>query len=291
MVERKADGWMVKSASPGVVELQTAAGRPLRAAIAAVPGGLVPSGSWNVEFKPPVGQPFSTRFDKLESWTRSDDKRIKYFSGTAIYTNTFRLPETAAADDLSVILDLGVVKELASVSVNGRFVATLWHAPFEVDVTGFIKPGENELRIEVTNTWANRLIGDNEYPDDCEWGVGNRDEGRPLRRFPDWLIEGKPRPTKRQAFSTWNYFYKKTVPPDAGLMGEVKVEFLKHAAFRSAGWQSADGEASGLRGMGVSPMDNAPRRKNSNSTGETPVPLDPMHSGALCATTGALKSF
>jgi hypothetical protein len=241
MVERKADGWAVASAAAGGVELQTASGKTLRAVIAAAPAAVAPAGAWRVEFRPPVGAPFSTKFDKLESWTRSDDERIKYFSGTAVYTNTFRLPETAAADDLSVILNLGAVRELASVSVNGRFVATLWHAPFEVEVTGFIKPGENELRIEVTNTWANRLIGDNEHPDDCEWGAGSRDEGRPLRRFPDWLLEGRPRPTKRQAFSTWNYFDKKSVPPDAGLMGEVKVEFLKHAAFRSAGFQTCLG--------------------------------------------------
>ncbi|OAM90795.1 glycosyl hydrolase [Termitidicoccus mucosus] len=232
MVERKADGWIVKSSIPGVVELQTAAGRKLSAAIDAVPDGLVPGGPWNVEFKPPVGQPFSTKFDKLESWTRSDDKRIKYFSGTAIYTNTFRLPETAAADDLSVILNLGVVKELASVSVNGKFVATLWHTPFEVDVTGFIKPGENELRIEVANTWANRLIGDNDYPDDCEWSTGNQVEGRPLRRFPGWLLENKPRPSgQRQAFSTWDYFNKKSVLADAGLLDEPRLEFRVHAAF------------------------------------------------------------
>ncbi|MDR2673560.1 MAG: hypothetical protein LBC18_01490 [Opitutaceae bacterium] len=291
MVERKTDGWAVASAAAGGVELQTASGKTLRAVIAAAPAAVTPAGAWRVEFRPPVGEPFSARFDRLESWTRSDDRRIKYFSGTAVYTNTFHAPETAAGDDLSAILNLGVVKELASVSVNGRFVATLWHAPFEVDVTGFIKPGENGLRIEVTNTWANRLIGDNDYPDDCEWGAGNRDEGRPLRRFPDWLLGGKPRPTKRQAFSTWNYFDKKSVPPDAGLMGGVMVKFPRHAAFRDAGFQPAGGEAAGLRGTGVPPMDGAPRRQNLNPAGVPPVPPGPMHSGALRAATGALKSF
>ncbi|AWI08357.1 glycosyl hydrolase [Ereboglobus luteus] len=233
-MEARADaGWIVKAPEAGDYILQTAAGKTLRATVASAPESMAISGEWKVKFEPPAGGSFSSKLTTLESWTCSGDKRIKYFSGTAIYTNTFTIPKGNIANDLSVLLKLGDVREMASVSINGRQVGTLWHAPFEIDVTQYIKPGVNEISISVTNTWANRLIGDGQYPDDCEWGWGNAKEGRPLRMFPAWLIEGKPRPSaQRQAFSTWNYFTEKSALLDAGLLGEVKLEFWRHAAFQ-----------------------------------------------------------
>ncbi|MDR1011798.1 MAG: hypothetical protein LBM04_11875, partial [Opitutaceae bacterium] len=162
--------WIVKSAIPGTFELQTTKCQTLRAEVARVPDNIMLKGTWNVDFKPPLGAPFSVQFTKLESWSESIDERIKYFSGTAVYTNTFELPAGMAAGDLSVYLNLGIVKELASITINGKPVAVLWHAPYETDITPYIKAGKNEIAIAVTNTWANRLIGDNNYPDDCEWG-------------------------------------------------------------------------------------------------------------------------
>ncbi|WP_334319150.1 glycosyl hydrolase [Termitidicoccus mucosus] len=229
-----AGNWIVKSGRPGEFALQTTKGKKLHAAIDTVPVDIVIGGAWQVEFKPPVGSPFPAKFEKLESWTLSNDERIRYFAGTATYSNRFRAPDAIAGGDLSVSLDLGVVKELASVSINGKPVATLWHAPFEVDITEFIKPGENEIAVSVTNTWANRLIGDNNHPDDCEWGPPVDAEGRALRVFPEWLIAGNPRPSKqRAAFSSWNYFNEKSALLDAGLLSEVKLQFRKKAAFQS----------------------------------------------------------
>ncbi len=232
-IEKNAAGnWIVKSGRPGAFALQTTKGKKLHASIDTVPADMVIGGAWEVEFKPPVGSPFPARFEKLVSWTRSNDERIRYFSGTATYSNRFRAPDAIAGGGLSVSLDLGVVKELASVSINGKRVATLWHAPFEVDITEFIKPGENEIAIAVTNTWANRLIGDNTHPDDCEWGDAMDAEGRALRVFPEWLIAGKPRPSKqREAFSSWNYFNEKSALIDAGLLSEARLLFRKEAPF------------------------------------------------------------
>jgi hypothetical protein len=227
-------GWTVKSATPGNYIVRTTRGEILRATVGDLPAAVSFDGAWTVEFKPPGGDTFSTTFAKLESWTLSRDERIKYFSGTAVYTNTFQVDRDNISDSLSAVLDLGTVKELASVTINGKFVTTLWHAPFETDITNYIKHGKNEIRIAVTNTWANRLIGDNQYPGDCEWGVGTPAEGRPLLKFPDWLLENKPRPSgRRQAFSTWNYFDtpQKSVLLDSALLGRVRLKFLRRAAF------------------------------------------------------------
>jgi hypothetical protein len=59
-----------------------------------------------------------------------------------------------------VWIDLGDVKNLADVTVNGKSLGVVWHSPFRVDVTGALKPGANEVTIKVTNAWVNRLIGD-----------------------------------------------------------------------------------------------------------------------------------
>ena len=59
-----------------------------------------------------------------------------------------------------VWLDLGEVKNLAEVTVNGRSLGVVWHAPYCVDLTDVLKPGKNEVSVKVTNAWVNRLIGD-----------------------------------------------------------------------------------------------------------------------------------
>lgn len=235
MEKQAGDVWSVSAPAPGDYVLKTAAGKTLRASVSPSPAGMSLPGPWRVDFKPPAGKPFSATFDTLESWVKSGDDRIKYFSGTAIYKNKFNAPKNIAGRKLSVWLDLGNVKELASVFINGGHVGTLWHAPFRIDITEHVKDGENEIIISVTNTWANRLIGDNRHPDDCEWGWGNAKEGRPLKVFPEWLLQGKPRlSAQRQAFSTWNYFdtKEKSILSDAGLPGEVRLEFWGHASFR-----------------------------------------------------------
>ena len=111
---------------------------------------------WDVKFQEGRGAPAGTTFDKLQSYTDSPVPGIKYFSGVASYTNTLR---TEAVEG-QVFLDLGSVKELAEVYVNGRLCGTAWKEPFRVDVTEALREGENALEIRVANTWPNRLIGD-----------------------------------------------------------------------------------------------------------------------------------
>jgi len=122
------------------------------------------SGEWNIQFDPKWGGPENVKTDQLKSWTDFDDTGIKYYSGTATYHKNFDL----SPDDLKqhkLLLDLGNVKEMASVKINGNQMQVLWCAPFRFDITPFAKEGTNELEIEVVNMWPNRLIGDSKLPE------------------------------------------------------------------------------------------------------------------------------
>ena len=118
------------------------------------------TGPWRVSFAQGWGAPDQTTLGKLISWTDSDDDGIKYFSGRAVYRKEFNMPQSDLRENAYLELDLGVVHKVARVSLNGREVAVLWKPPFCVDITDAVKPGTNELTVEVANTWTNRLIGD-----------------------------------------------------------------------------------------------------------------------------------
>jgi alpha-L-rhamnosidase/Glycosyl hydrolases family 2, sugar binding domain/F5/8 type C domain len=122
------------------------------------------NGSWNVEFPPNWGAPSSITLDSLSSWSDSPDPGVKYFSGTGTYTKTVHVPEPWLAKGTQLWIDLGDVKNLAEVEVNGKPLGIVWHAPYRVDATEALKSGANQLTIRVTNAWVNRLIGD-QQPD------------------------------------------------------------------------------------------------------------------------------
>jgi hypothetical protein len=115
-------------------------------------------GPWNVRFQAGRGAPQSATFNQLTSWAQNADQGIKYFSGTATYENTFNLPNLDKK--ARYLVDLGDVKNIAEVTVNGKKVGTAWKKPFRLDVTEALKPGPNKVEIQVTNLWVNRLIGD-----------------------------------------------------------------------------------------------------------------------------------
>lgn len=117
-------------------------------------------GPWNVSFQANRGAPAQARFDTLSSWTTSNEPGIRYFSGTATYTTTFSAPREWLAKNASIRLDLGDVKNIAEVAVNGKAVGVAWKAPFVVDVTNAVKAGSNRLEVKVANLWPNRMIGD-----------------------------------------------------------------------------------------------------------------------------------
>jgi hypothetical protein len=123
------------------------------------------SKSWTVDFEPQRGAPAQIKLDSLISWTNYQDKGVNYFSGTGTYKKQLSLPKEYLIENTSIILDLGQVKELAEVSVNGKFVGILWCPPYVTDITKYVIPGQNNLEIKITNTWVNRLIGDKNVPE------------------------------------------------------------------------------------------------------------------------------
>jgi hypothetical protein len=207
-----------------------AASAPLPAS-APAPAPLAVEGSWELSFA--RGQ--SLPCPALVSWTKSEQPAIKYFSGTATYRKTVMVPAAFLNSGRPVWLDLGVVKELARVKVNGTDCGVAWHAPFRLEVTPALKAGANTLEIEITNTWANRLIGDEFEAEDCHFTEAIKQSyfkdksgkpqpvGRMLIEFPDWLLQGKPRPSNRQTFCVWNYFTKDSPLMESGLLGPVAL--------------------------------------------------------------------
>ena len=117
-------------------------------------------GPWTVSFQPDRGAPASITMDKLGPWNESSDAGVKYFSGVATYTKAIQVPADGLRKGSKMYLDLGSVKNMAEVTVNGKDLGVVWHAPFRLDVTGALKPGANQLQIKVVNSWVNRLIGD-----------------------------------------------------------------------------------------------------------------------------------
>jgi hypothetical protein len=122
------------------------------------------TGPWEVRFPPNLGAPPSRVFDKLVSWTTIPDDGIKYFSGTATYLKEFEVPAALLAGDLRLELDLGQLRNVADVTLNGKPLGILWKPPYVCDVTGLVRSGNNELKVEITNLWANRLVGDAQLP-------------------------------------------------------------------------------------------------------------------------------
>jgi hypothetical protein len=118
---------------------------------------------WQVTFDPKRWGPANpVTFDKLIDWTLRPEDEIKYYSGSAVYHNSFNIAQIEKGKHL--LLDLGLVKAMAKVKVNGIAVGGVWTAPYQLDVTGALKPGNNTVDIEVVNTWVNRLIGDSKLP-------------------------------------------------------------------------------------------------------------------------------
>jgi len=157
-------GLKLRTAMAGSYAATTAGGKRINFQVPPLPRSLSVTGPWQVEFEPGLGAPAKATFPELISWSEHPDEGIRYFSGHATYHNKFKVPPDLLGDDRRVLLDLGEVEVAASVRVNGNDLGILWHAPYEIDVTDVLKPGENSLTIRVVNLWPNRLIGDQRLP-------------------------------------------------------------------------------------------------------------------------------
>ncbi|WP_343303536.1 glycosyl hydrolase [Chitinophaga niabensis] len=165
-------------------------------------------GAWQVSFDPKWGGPSKITFDQLQDWTTRPEEGIKYYSGTATYRKQFSL----AKNNQRYYLDLGEVKNLARIRLNGKDLGVLWTAPWRVDITAALQKN-NLLEIEVVNLWPNRLIGDAKLPDD---GVKNG-------QWPAWLLEGKKRTSGRYTFTTYSPYKPDSPLLPSGLTGPVTI--------------------------------------------------------------------
>ena len=120
--------------------------------------------AWNVEFKSQLSTPSPIKLTELEDLAASTDNAVKYFSGNMIYTTSFDFDPSKARNE-DIYLDFGEVNKMAKVWVNNEYVGGVWTMPYSVNITKALKKGKNTLRIDVVNTWVNRMIGDKTMPD------------------------------------------------------------------------------------------------------------------------------
>ena len=186
----------------------------------------IPAGPWRVSFDPRRGGPESAMFDRLEDWTQRPEEGIRYYSGTAVYKIAFDLPaavsggaEKGKGSRGAVRIDLGRVKNIARVTLNGKDAGVVWCSPWNVDVTGALKEKGNELEVKIANLWPNRLIGDEKLPPAGEYGKNGN-----LVRWPDWILQKNPTlPAGRHTFATWRHYSKDSPLLPSGLLGPVSL--------------------------------------------------------------------
>jgi len=198
----------------GTLEIETADGKSVKEEVAAERSVSL-NNDWAVSFDG-VGAPKARTFDKLMPWNESQEELLRYFSGTGIYKKTI---DVKMSEGEEIWLDLGSVEVIATVLVNGKEIGIEWKPPFLTEITDALKSGKNELEIRVANLWGNRLIGDEQYPDDL--GLSS---GRLLSTLPGWFEENKPRPQPgRKTFTTSRYYDKDDPLRPSGLLGPVSL--------------------------------------------------------------------
>ena len=158
------------------------------------------TGPWELRFPEGWGAPPSKTLKQLVSWTNVEDEGIKFFSGIASYHKTFDVTADDIAADRRILLDLGQVRFVAEVYVNGQSQGIVWKPPFRVDITDALKAGTNQLLVEVANTWSNRLVGDAQDPDGKQFCRTNMDKSL-----------------------TWQVPWKETPLLESGLLGPVRL--------------------------------------------------------------------
>jgi hypothetical protein len=144
----------------GTYQFENARGSKCIVNAESIPPDILLPRPWKLAFPKGLGAPESLLLEGLISWTDSPDPGVRYFSGTASYSNSFVIPEEHPQKGYSFVLDLGKLKEVAEVFINGKSAGILWKEPFRADITRFVKPGDNVLDITVTNLWNNRIVGD-----------------------------------------------------------------------------------------------------------------------------------
>jgi hypothetical protein len=168
-VAMRGDAPQIEVSRNGSYTVTRANGRRQTVQVSGVPAPITLDGEWNLEFEKGRGAPERLRIPSLTShgsWIRQSDPAVKFFSGTARYRKTFTLPPEWNAGGHRVYLDFGALWTIGEAWLNGKPLGVLWTAPFQADCTSALQNGSNELIVEITNTWYNRLVGDAALPAD-----------------------------------------------------------------------------------------------------------------------------
>jgi hypothetical protein len=172
-------------------------------------------GPWTVSFDPAWGGPASVQFDQLADWTMRSEDGIRHYSGSATYKKEFSFRGAENGAKGPIYLDLGEVRHLARVRLNGHDLGVVWTHPWRVDIAPHVRVGTNQLEITVVNLWPNRIIGDKKFEND-----GIRDG-----KWPDWIASGNRPKTGRFTFTTYDPFKPDTKLIPSGLMGPVTLQW------------------------------------------------------------------
>jgi hypothetical protein len=202
----------------GAYVATTGRGRSVQFEVNDLPEPLKISGPWDLSFPPNQGAPARITLDELVSWSDRPEDGVKYFSGTATYSKTFRVPAGLRAKNQRLYLDLGKIAVMAEVRLNGKDLGKIWKPPFRMDVTEVLKSGDNALEVKVVNLWPNRMIGDEQLPEDSE-----RKPNGTLKEWPKWLEENQPNPMGRYTFTTYRLWKKDSPLQQSGLLGPVSI--------------------------------------------------------------------
>ena len=153
-------------------------------------------GEWNVAFESAFKTPAPVRMTELDNLSTNANDSIRYFSGTATYTTTVNLDRAGRDEHMFMAFDN--VGTMAKVYINGKYAGGVWTTPYKLDVTDFVKDGRNDVRVEVVNTWVNRIVGDMNLPEN-----------------------------QRDIYLYVNHLNAKTPLPPSGIIGKVKFETVR----------------------------------------------------------------
>ena len=187
-----------------------------------IPEPLRAAACWDISF--PVTDSLTKRIrtDSLRSWTDNPDPDIRYFSGTATYRTTFDIPSRLLRPGIRLWLCFREMHDTAEISVNGTPAGILWTAPWRMEIGALLHPGTNTFEIKVSNRWANRLIGDEQFSKEYESRLSESDgQGYVRITGPD----AEPlRPTgRRRAASTWRHYDAGSPLQPSGLVGNITI--------------------------------------------------------------------
>ncbi len=159
-------------------------------------------GDWRVSFDPSLGGPGEVIFEGLENWIQREEEGIKHYSGTARYAKSFT--QSQIDPGLRYYLELGDVSDIARIKLNDIDLGALWTNPWRIEITDSLMLGENQLEIDVTNTWVNRIVGDASLPE-----------------------------IERIAWTIFPHYGRNSVLQSSGLLGPVSIQSLPKNAIVS----------------------------------------------------------